>query len=82
MSLLTYAEARPWAKAIREAVATGKMPPWFADKSVGHFTNDKSLTAKERETLLAWVNQGAIPKTRRRRVNARRDGRLGSRTRC
>ena len=59
MPLMTYAEARPWAKAIREAVASGKMPPWFADRSVGHFTNDKSLTAKERETLLAWVDEGA-----------------------
>ena len=59
MPLMTYAEARPWAKAIREAVASGKMPPWFADKSIGHFTNDKSLTAKERETLLAWVDGGA-----------------------
>lgn len=59
MPLMTYAEARPWAKAIREAVAGGKMPPWFADKSIGHFTNDKSLTAKERETLLAWVDDGA-----------------------
>ncbi len=59
MSLLTYADARPWAQAIRGAVATGKMPPWFADKSIGHFTNDKSLTAKERETLLAWVDEGA-----------------------
>jgi len=59
MSLMTYAEVRPWAKAIRSAVANGKMPPWFADRSVGHFTNDKSLTAKERETLLAWVDNGA-----------------------
>jgi hypothetical protein len=59
MSLMTYADVRPWAKAIRGAVANGKMPPWFADRSVGHFTNDKSLTAKERETLLAWVDGGA-----------------------
>ena len=59
MPLMTYAEARPWANAIREAVASGKMPPWFADKSVGHFTNDKSLTAAERATLLAWVDEGA-----------------------
>jgi hypothetical protein len=59
MPLLTYAEVRPWAKAIRGAVANGKMPPWFADRSVGHFTNDKSLTARERETLLAWVDEGA-----------------------
>lgn len=59
MSLMTYAEARPWAKAIRAAVASGKMPPWFAEKGIGHFTNDKSLTAKERETLLAWADAGA-----------------------
>ena len=41
MSLLTYQDARPWAKAIRAAVLTKKMPPWFADPGVGHFTNTK-----------------------------------------
>ncbi len=42
MSLLTYNDARPWAKAMKQAVATKKMPPWFAEK--GHFANDRSLS--------------------------------------
>src|ERR1051325_7726164 len=40
MSLLSYAEARPWAKAIKAAVVTKKMPPWFADPRYGHFAID------------------------------------------
>ena len=59
MPLLTYAETRPWAKAIRNAVLTRKMPPWFADPRYGHFKNDTSLTQKEIDTLVAWVDQGA-----------------------
>ena len=59
MSLLTYKDARPWAKAIRAAVLTKKMPPWFADPSVGHFTNTRSLSDVEIKTLVAWVDSGA-----------------------
>jgi hypothetical protein len=59
MSFLSYQEVRPWAKAIRSAVATGKMPPWQADPHVGKFSNDLSLTPGERETILAWVDGGA-----------------------
>src|SRR5262245_26536220 len=40
MPLLTYQDARPWAKAMKDAVLTKKMPPWFADQQVGHFAND------------------------------------------
>src|SRR5450631_1880772 len=47
MSLLTYADARPWAKAIKAAVVTQKMPPWFADPAVGHFRNERRLNPKE-----------------------------------
>ncbi len=43
MSLLTYQDARPWAKAIKAAVTARKMPPWFADPNYGHFLNDRSL---------------------------------------
>src|SRR5277367_5976494 len=46
-SLLSYTDARPWAKAIRSDAITKKMPPWFADPQVGHFTNDRSLSADE-----------------------------------
>jgi len=59
MALTTYQEARPWAKAIRQAVLTRKMPPWFADPCCGKFANDRSLTAPERDTLARWVDSGA-----------------------
>ena len=59
MALSTYAETRPWAKAIREAVVTRKMPPWFADPCCGKFANDRSLTASERDTLAKWADSGA-----------------------
>jgi hypothetical protein len=61
MPLLTYPETRPWAKAIRDAVLTRKMPPWFADREYGHFSNDPSLTRAEIDTLAAWANSGAAP---------------------
>jgi len=59
MSFLTYQEARPWAKAIREAVLTRKMPPWFADPHYGKFVNDRSLSQPEIDTLVSWVDGGA-----------------------
>ncbi|HEX6895996.1 MAG TPA: thiol-disulfide isomerase [Bryobacteraceae bacterium] len=59
MSLLTYQDARPWAKAMRQAVLTKKMPPWFADPQFGHFSNDRSLSQAEIDTLVAWVDGGA-----------------------
>jgi hypothetical protein len=59
MSLLTYADARPHAKAIRDEVGDGNMPPWHADPRYGKFANDRSLTSTERETLLRWANNGA-----------------------
>jgi len=59
MSLLDYKSARPWAKAIREAVLARKMPPWFADPHFGSFANDARLTAGEIETIKIWVDQGA-----------------------
>jgi mono/diheme cytochrome c family protein len=60
MSLLSYKEARPWAKAIKEAVRTKKMPPWYADPQYGHFNNDRSLKPTEIETLTAWVDSGGL----------------------
>ena len=58
-SLMTYAEARPWAKAIKAAVATKKMPPWFANPEHGKFSNDRSLEQEEIDILTRWVDQGA-----------------------
>jgi len=56
MSLLTYAEVRPWAKSIKAAVISRKMPPWFADPGF-HFANDKSLPEADIATLAAWADQ-------------------------
>ncbi|HEX4276697.1 MAG TPA: thiol-disulfide isomerase [Bryobacteraceae bacterium] len=59
MSLMTYTEARPWAKAIKIAVVSQKMPPWFADPKIGHFANDRRLNEAQIQTLTAWVDNGA-----------------------
>jgi hypothetical protein len=59
MSFLTYRETRPWAKAIREAVLTRKMPPWLADPHYGKFANDRSLTQAQIATFSAWAAAGA-----------------------
>src|SRR5436309_792142 len=59
MALLTYAEARPYARAIKRATESKKMPPWFADSSVQHYSNDMSLNAADIATLGAWADAGA-----------------------
>jgi len=59
MSFMTYESTRPWAKAIKSAVASKKMPPWFADPSHGKFANDRSLSQAELNTLVSWVDAGA-----------------------
>jgi len=60
MSFLTYKDVRPWAKAIKEAVTTRKMPPWFADPNIGHFQNNPTLDDATIQTLVSWVDGGAI----------------------
>ena len=60
MSLRTYQEVRPWAKAIREKVAGRQMPPWHADPKYGSWENDRRLSQKEIDTIVAWVDAGAI----------------------
>ena len=59
MPLLTYEQTRPWAKAIRAAVLSGKMPPWQADPHYGKFSNDLSITTAEKAKLIAWIDGGA-----------------------
>jgi hypothetical protein len=59
MPFTTYRETRPWAKAIRDAALSRKMPPWLADPAYGHFANDRSLSSDEIRTLAAWANNGA-----------------------
>jgi len=59
MSLLTYEDARPRAKAIRDEISAGTMPPWHADAKVGHFLNERRLSDADRNTLLRWAAGGA-----------------------
>jgi mono/diheme cytochrome c family protein len=61
MSLVTYEEARPWARAIKQRVSAREMPPWFIDRNIGvqHFNNDESLTDDEIATIVKWVDSGA-----------------------
>jgi hypothetical protein len=59
VSFLTYTEARPWARAIREEILERKMPPWTAVRGYGHFANDISLSAREIEIILSWADGGA-----------------------
>jgi Copper type II ascorbate-dependent monooxygenase, C-terminal domain len=59
MSLLTYDDARPYAKAIRDEVSEGHMPPWHADAPAGTFENERRLADAEKKTILDWVAGGA-----------------------
>jgi hypothetical protein len=59
MPLVTYRDARPYAKAIREQVMTGQMPPWPADPRVGALKDETRLLPAERAALIAWVEAGA-----------------------
>jgi hypothetical protein len=61
MSLVTYEDVRPWARSIRQRVASRDMPPWHLDKTVGirHYKNDRSLTDAEIATVTRWVDGGA-----------------------
>src|SRR5438105_29334 len=61
MSFLTYESTRPWAKAMKTAVVTRKMPPWFAESKYGHYSNDPSLKPAEIDTIARWADSGASP---------------------
>ena len=59
MSFLTYRDTRPWARAIRARVLDRSMPPWFADPRYGTFSNERRLTQKQIDTIVAWVDGDA-----------------------
>jgi hypothetical protein len=59
MALMTYKEARPWARSIKEKVLTRDMPPWSPDPKYGEFANDHRLAKNDIDTIVAWVDQGA-----------------------
>ena len=58
-SVLSYKDARPWAKSIKEQVVKREMPPWYADPHHGQFQNEMRLTQAEIDTIAAWVDGGA-----------------------
>ncbi len=60
MSLITYEDARPWARAVKAKVLAREMPPWGADSSVRAYRNDASLAQTEIDTIAAWVDGGAV----------------------
>lgn len=60
MSLLTFNDARPWAKSIRQKVVNREMPPWGADRGHGEFANDPSLSEQAIRTITEWVDGGAV----------------------
>jgi hypothetical protein len=61
MSLLTYQDVRPWARAIKQKVQAREMPPWYIDRHIGiqKFKDDPSLTDAEIATIARWVDGGA-----------------------
>jgi hypothetical protein len=62
MSLITYEDVRPWARSIRARVSTRQMPPWHIARNVGiqRFKNDRSLSDAEIDTIVRWVDAGAV----------------------
>ena len=59
MSLMSYEDTRPWARAIASKVQSREMPPWFADEPKGVFENERGLTDAEISTIVDWVEAGA-----------------------
>src|SRR5262252_4265417 len=58
-SLLTYEDARPWARSIKDKVVSRYMPPWHLDRTIGEYSPDPSLSDAEVETIARWVDTGA-----------------------
>ncbi len=60
MPLTTYAEVRPWARAVAKKVQSREMPPWFASPEFhGIFANERTLTDEQIETVVSWARAGA-----------------------
>jgi hypothetical protein len=59
MALVTYQDARPWAKSIATKVAAGVMPPWHGESATSGFVNDRRLNDRDKATIVAWANGGA-----------------------
>ena len=60
MPLITFAQTRPWAEAIKEETLSRRMPPWPAERGFGAYSNDIGLTPREFEFLISWID-GGVP---------------------
>jgi len=60
MPLITFAQTRPWAEAIKEETLSRRMPPWPAERGFGAYSNDIGLTPREFEFLVSWID-GGVP---------------------
>lgn len=58
-SMLTYQSTRPWARAMKNAVVSRQMPPWFAEEGYAHYANDTRLNERDIQTIAAWADSGA-----------------------
>ena len=68
MSLMTFAEVRPWARSIKTKVTSREMPPWHIDRSIGEYSNDPSLSDAEVATIAEWVDARRAGRQPRRRA--------------
>lgn len=59
MAFTSYKDTRPWAKAIKQAVVSKTMPPWFADPAHGKWANDRTMSIADSEVLSRWADTGA-----------------------
>ncbi len=59
MAFETYEQTRRWAGAIRAAAQNRTMPPWFAERGIGKFSNDPSLSDEQIAALAAWADANA-----------------------
>ncbi|MBL4593182.1 MAG: cytochrome c [Flavobacteriales bacterium] len=59
-SMLSYNDISPWASAMETALLNGDMPPWGADTAYIHFVNERPISQADKDTILAWINGGAL----------------------
>ncbi|MFN5641158.1 MAG: cytochrome c [Sphingobacteriales bacterium] len=60
-SLITYEDVSKRASFIKEVISSGYMPPWRSDNHYVSYSNDRSLTEKEKSTIISWIDQN-VPK--------------------
>ncbi|WP_068133205.1 thioredoxin family protein [Roseimaritima ulvae] len=57
-TLTSYEDVLGWEDTILEVIADNRMPPWYADPAHGKFANDARLSARQRQLISTWVDNG------------------------